>query len=156
MVSVDDSIDLVCCCWSSLMTTLTDSDIFLTICPEFFWSFIFRDPFLHVHLSAHRPCWALFLGTISPASDGFVVWRVDCVTRHECDELIGDKLTVWRDDRVTTWLCDELTGRPSSTLSWLRNLSCFRTQLFFRHRTLSIKNTQWLYTRLAGVLKIDM
>ena len=42
------------------------------------------------------------------------LWRVDCVTRHECDELTGDELTVWRDDRVATWLCDYLTSNRCS------------------------------------------
>ena len=73
VVSVDEGVDLVYCCRSSLMPTLTDSDIFLTICPEFFRSFVLSDPFLHVHLSAHRPCRALFLGAACPAADGFVV-----------------------------------------------------------------------------------
>jgi len=38
------------------------------------------------------------------------LWRVDCVTRHECDEWTGDELTVWRDDRVTTWLTSWLVA----------------------------------------------
>jgi len=32
------------------------------------------------------------------------LWRANCVTRHECDELTGDELTVWRLDCVTSWL----------------------------------------------------
>ena len=108
VVSVDDGVDSVCCCWSSLMPTSTDSDIFWTICPEFFRSyFIFSDPFLHVHLSAHRrPCWALFLGTTSPAANGFIVWslmtswlRDETRMWRVVDELTHDELTVWRVDR---------------------------------------------------------
>jgi len=112
VVSLDDGVDSVCCCWSSLMPTLTDSDILnlLTICPLFFSSsnsspfvvrhfsgHLFSDPFLHVLLSAHRPCWAAVSGHYLSGS-----WRLCCV-------LTCDETQTWRVKCVTRWLCDDLT-----------------------------------------------
>jgi len=61
--------------------------------------------------------WALPLRRLTAVLCAYL-WRVDCVTRHECDESTGDELTMWWDDRVTTWLCGELTGSLSLVLRY--------------------------------------
>jgi len=91
-------------CWFGLLLLLVvaDADVnwlwyFLNNLSGIFQVIYFQWPIAICYMSTclhspHRPCWALFLGTTSPAADGFVVcslvtrwlrdetrmWRVDC------------------------------------------------------------------------------